>query len=42
MIMIDETTYVSNQEQVVICFRWVDDALERHEEFIGLVSTRWT
>ena len=23
-IMIDETTHVSNKEQVVICFRWVD------------------
>ena len=30
--MIDETTDVSNMEQVVICFRWVDQSLEAHEE----------
>ena len=24
-IMVDETTDISNKEQVVICFRWVDD-----------------
>ena len=35
-IMIDETTDVSNKEQVVICFRWVDKMLEAHEEFIGV------
>lgn len=35
-IMIDETTDVSNTEQVVICFRWVGQSLETHEEFIGL------
>ncbi len=35
-LMIDETTDVSNIEQVVICFRWVDSNLESHEEFIGL------
>ena len=35
-IMVDETTDVSNKEQVVICFRWVDSNLEAHEEFIGL------
>ena len=32
-IVIDEATDVSNKEQVVVCFRWVD------EEFIG--SSRW-
>ena len=32
-IMVDETTDASNKEQVVICFRWVDDKLEGHEEF---------
>ena len=35
-IMVDETTDVSNKEQVVVCFRWVDSNLEAHEEFIGL------
>ena len=27
-VMVDETTDVANQEQVVICFRWVDSKLE--------------
>ena len=34
--MVDETTDVSNKEQVVICLRWVDTRLEAHEDFIGL------
>ena len=34
--MMDETTDVSNTEQVVIVFRWVSDSLEVHEEFFGL------
>ena len=34
-IMADETTDSSNREQVVICFRWVDNSLNAHEEFIG-------
>ena len=34
--MVDETTDISNKEQVVICFRWVDKQLEAHEEFTGL------
>ena len=34
-IMVDETTDVPNKEQVVVCFRWVDNTLESHEEFIG-------
>jgi len=37
-IMVDETTDRSNQEQVVLVLRWVDDALEAHEDFIGLYS----
>ena len=37
-IMVDETTDCSNQEQVVLVLRWVDDALEAHEDFIGLYS----
>ena len=35
-IMADETTDSSNKEQFVVCFRWVDDELEVHEDFIGL------
>ena len=35
-IMIDECTDISNHEQLVLCFRWVDDNLEVHEDFIGL------
>ena len=31
--MVDETTNTSNQEQVTLFLRWVDD---QHEEFIGL------
>ena len=34
-IMANETTYSSNLEQVVMCFRWVDNSLNAHEEFIG-------
>ena len=35
-IMADEVTDASNKEQVVICFRRVDDQLEAHEDFVGL------
>ena len=34
--MADETTDVSNNEQLIICIRWVDKDLEVHEEFIGV------
>ena len=34
--MADETTDISNQEQLVVCMRWVDSELEVHEEFVGL------
>ena len=37
-IMVDETTDVSNTEQLVFCLRYVDDQLITHEEFIGLHS----
>ena len=40
--MIDETTDESNKKQVVICFRWVDDELDVHEDFIGLYETEST
>ena len=33
-VMVDETTYVSNVEQVVICLRWVDENFEAQEEFV--------
>ena len=35
-IMADEVTDSSNKEQVVICFRTVDEHFEAHEEFVGL------
>ena len=35
-VMVDETTDVSNKEQVVICFQWIGSNMEAHEEFIGL------
>ena len=38
-IMVDETTNVSNKEQVVICLRWVDAQLTTHEDFIGVVES---
>ena len=34
--MIDETTDISNREQVTIVIRRVDEDLEVYEEFIGL------
>ena len=38
-IMVDETTDCSNKEQVVLAFRWVDEDLAAHEEFVGLYLT---
>ncbi len=38
-VMIDETTDVTNQEQVVtIVIRWTNDNFEVYEEFIGLYA----
>ena len=34
--MADETTDMSNREQVVLCIRWVTENFEVHEDFIGL------
>lgn len=34
--MADEVTDSSNQEQVAICFRWIDENFEPHEDFVGL------
>ncbi len=36
--MIDETTDVTNQEQVTIVIRWINDNFEVYEEFIGLYA----
>ena len=41
-IMVDETTNMSNTEQLVFCIRYVDSNLEVHEEFIGLYSLEST
>lgn len=35
-IMGDECCDQSNKEQLALCFRWVDECLDVHEEFIGL------
>ena len=35
-IMVDETSDISNTEQLVFCLRYVDEDLTTHEEFIGL------
>lgn len=35
-IMVDETSNISNTEQLVFCLRYVDEDLTKHEEFIGL------
>ena len=34
--MADETADVANKEQVVICFRWVDDDLNVLKDFVGM------
>lgn len=35
-ILADETTDISNREQLVICLRWIDCNLDVHEDFLGL------
>lgn len=35
-LMADETADISNQEQLVICIRWVDETLQPQESFVGL------
>ena len=37
-LMVDKDTDVSNREQVVICFWWVDDQYQTHEDFVGLLK----
>ena len=34
--MADECADITNEEQLVICFRWVNENLEVHEDFAGL------
>lgn len=41
-IMVDETTDLSNTEQMVFCLRHVDDHFDVHEEVIGLHSLEST
>ena len=36
VLMADEATDVSNKEQLVFVFRWVDDNFNAHEEFVGM------
>ena len=40
--MVDETTDISNTEQLVFCIWYVDSKLNSHEEFIGLHSLEST
>ena len=37
-IMVDETTDISNKEQLVFCLRHVDENFEAHEDLIGMYS----
>ena len=41
-VMADETTDVSNVEQVVVCLRWVSETFEVEEEFVGLYKVAST
>ena len=41
-LLVDETTDVSNTEQLVFCIRYVDSQLNSHEVFIGLHSLEST
>ena len=34
-ILADECTDISNKEQLTICLRWIDKAMEPHEDFVG-------
>ena len=40
--MVDETTDLSNTEQMVFCLHCVNEKLKVHEEFIGLYSLEST
>ena len=41
-IMVDESSDVSNREQVAFCLRWVDEDLHSHEDFISLYEMEKT
>ena len=41
-IMVDETTDVTNVEQVVVCLRWVSETLKVQEDFVGLYEVAST
>ena len=32
----DETSDISNKEQLVLCMRWVDDDFQIHQDFRGI------
>ena len=34
-VMCDENTDISNKQQLSFCIRWVDEALNSHEDFLG-------
>lgn len=34
-IMADEYTDISNKELLSLCFRWIDESLDAHEDFLG-------
>ena len=36
-VMGDETADISNKGQLVLCIRWVDDDLQVHKDFIGIL-----
>ena len=40
-VMADEVTDSSNKEQVVICFRSIDEQFESHEDFVGLYQVEF-
>ena len=35
ILVVDETTDTANNEQIILVYQWVDDALVAHEEFVG-------
>ena len=41
-IMVDESSYVSNKEQAVFCFSYVDEDLLFHGDFIDLYEMKQT
>lgn len=41
-VMADETTDLSNVEQVVVCLRWVSEKFEVEEDFVGLYEVAST